>query len=69
MDTVTEFPFSVSEYPHVLIPLPDGTSLSARIWRAKGAGPVPVILEYIPYRKRDGTAVRDALGHPYLAGH
>ena len=69
MDTVTEFPFPISEDPHVLIPLPDGTHLSARIWRAEGAGPVPVILEYIPYRKRDGTAVRDALGHPYLAGH
>jgi len=69
MDTVTEFPFSVSEDPHVLIPLPDGTRLSARIWRPDGAGPVPVILEYIPYRKRDGTAARDALGHPYLAGH
>jgi putative CocE/NonD family hydrolase len=22
-----------------------------------------------PYRKRDGTVVRDALTHPYLAGH
>ena len=31
--------------------------------------PVPVILEYLPYRKRDGTIVRDALTHPYIAGH
>jgi predicted acyl esterase len=30
---------------------------------------VPAILEYIPYRKRDGTARRDALTHPYFAGH
>jgi len=30
---------------------------------------VPAILEYLPYRKRDGTHVRDALTHPYLAGH
>jgi putative CocE/NonD family hydrolase len=27
------------------------------------------LLEYIPYRKNDGTAVRDAIRHPYLAGH
>ena len=31
--------------------------------------PVPAILEYIPYRKRDGTAERDALNHPYVASH
>ena len=30
---------------------------------------MPAILEYIPYRKRDGTAVRDELTHPYFAGH
>ena len=30
---------------------------------------MPAILEYLPYRKRDGTAWRDALTHPYLAGH
>ena len=33
------------------------------------ANPVPAILEYLPYRKRDGTYERDALTHPYLAGH
>jgi predicted acyl esterase len=26
-------------------------------------------LEYIPYRKRDSTAYRDSLMHPYFAGH
>ncbi len=31
--------------------------------------PVPAILEYLPYRKRDGTAERDQLTHPYFAGH
>jgi predicted acyl esterase len=31
--------------------------------------PVPAILEYLPYRKRDGTYERDAPAHPYLAGH
>lgn len=69
MQHVTEFPYEVEEQPHVLIPMADGVQLSARIWRPKGAGPVPAILEYLPYRKRDGTAERDALTHPYMAGH
>ncbi len=30
---------------------------------------MPAILEYLPYRKRDGTIVRDHLTHPYFAGH
>jgi len=56
---------------HTLIPLKDGTRLAARIWLPDDAeqNPVPAILEYLPYRKRDGTYERDALTHPYLAGH
>ncbi len=69
MKTVERFPFQVVEHPHVQIPMPDGTLLSARIWRPETNDPVPAILEYLPYRKRDGTAERDALTHPYLAGH
>ena len=30
---------------------------------------MPAILEYLPYRRRDFTAERDALTHPYVAGH
>ena len=54
-----------------LIPLKDGTMLAARIWLPDDAeqNPVPAILEYLPYRKRDGTYERDALTHPYLSGH
>ena len=29
--------------------------------------PVPAVLEYIPYRKRDGTLPRDETMHPYMA--
>ena len=49
----------------------DGVRLSARIWLPLDAHrhPVPALLEYIPYRKNDWTAPRDALRHPYLAGH
>ena len=51
------------------IHMPDGCRLSARVWRPTDANetPVPVILEYLPYRKRDGTIARDSLTHPYFA--
>ncbi len=68
---VTTFPRAVRLIDHTLIPLQDGTTLAARIWLPQDAEqhPVPAILEYLPYRKRDGTYERDALTHPYLAGH
>jgi predicted acyl esterase len=68
---VTTFPRKVRVIEHTLIPLKDGTMLAARIWLPDDAeqNPVPAILEYLPYRKRDGTYERDAMTHPYLAGH
>lgn len=68
---VTQLPRQVREIENVFIPLADGTRLAARIWLPEDAeqDPVPAILEYLPYRKRDGTYERDALTHPYLAGH
>ena len=49
--------------------LSDGCRLSARTWMPENAHefPVPAILEYLPYRKRDGTVARDELTHPYFA--
>ena len=71
MRTVVEFPRDVLEWPNVFIPLADGTRLAARVWMPADAAddPVPAVLEYLPYRKRDGTVHRDALTHAYLAGH
>lgn len=68
---VTRFPHELREIENLLIPLRDGTNLAARIWLPVDAerNPVPAILEYLPYRKRTGTYERDALTHPYLAGH
>ena len=68
---VTTFPRAVRVIEHTSIPLQDGTMLAARIWLPEDAeqNPVPAILEYLPYRKRDGTYDRDSLTHPYLAGH
>ncbi len=59
------------EFPNLWIPLSDGTRLAARLWHPDDAEqhPVPALLEYLPYRKRDGTAERDSLTHPYLAAH
>ena len=71
MKTVTDFPRKVKEIENLWIPLSDGIKLAARMWIPEDAEekPVPAILEYLPYRKRDGTIVRDALTHPYFAGH
>ncbi len=51
------------------IPLPDGRRLAARIWLPNGAekSALPAILEYLPYRKRDGTSQRDDSTYPYFA--
>jgi uncharacterized protein len=71
MKIVGELPRPVAEHTDVRIPLPDGSSLSARLWLPGGSleHAVPAIVEYIPYRKRDFTAGRDARMHPYFAGH
>ncbi len=71
MKVAEDLPVEVMEEKNVFIRMPDGVRLAARVWRPRGSddAPVPAILEYIPYRKRFGTAVRDAITHPYMAGH
>ena len=48
------------------VPLRDGRRLAARIWLPDDADrrPAPAILEYLPYRKRDGTVARDETTYP-----
>lgn len=55
----------------VWIPLADGTRLAATIWLPDDAEirPVPAILEYLPYRRRDGTVARDLDNHRHFAAH
>lgn len=65
----SDFPFKVRVIENLFIPLPDGIQLAAKVWLPEDAGPVPAILEYLPYRKRDGTRTRDQAMHMYLAGH
>jgi putative CocE/NonD family hydrolase len=59
----------ITENPDLGITMTDGTRLSARTWIPDNAtdAPVPAILEFLPYRKRDGTTARDCLTHPYFA--
>ena len=53
------------------IPLADGRRLAARLFLPKdaAANPVPVILEYIPYRRRDGTRTADDEMHVWFAAN
>ena len=51
--------------------MPDGAQLGARLWLPNDSdqNPVPAILEYIPYRKDDYTAARDASTIAHFAQH
>ena len=71
MSAVEEFPHAVRVVENAWIPLADGARLAARLWLPAGAdrSPVPAILEYLPYRKRDFTRSRDEPMHHYFAGH
>ncbi len=66
---IRDCPIRVVE--HIDIPMPDGCRLAAKLWLPVDAEkqPVPAILEYIPYRKRDFKAVRDAGIHGFFAAH
>lgn len=58
-------------HENVWIPMPDGVRLAAKVWLPPDAQqtPVPAILEYIPYRKRDLKSIRDAQIHAFFAQH
>ena len=62
-------PRPVREIELQWIPLADGTKLAARLILPEDAerNPVPAILEYIPYRRRDSTREGDNLTHPWFA--
>lgn len=66
---LTEQPYKFRTEENVWITLKDGTKLSTRIWFPETDEPLPAILEYIPYRKTDGTRMRDEPMHGYFAGH
>jgi predicted acyl esterase len=54
---------------HAWIPMKDGVRLAADLFMPTGAKSgerFPVLLEYLPYRKDDGTAARDYPIHSYF---
>jgi putative CocE/NonD family hydrolase len=52
------------------VPMPDGRKLAARLFLPRQRSrPVPAILEYIPYRRRDGTRLQDEQMHIWFAAH
>jgi putative CocE/NonD family hydrolase len=53
------------------IALPDGVRLGIRLWLPEDAqdGSVSAILDAVPYRKSDGTAIGDAAWGTYFAAH
>jgi uncharacterized protein len=61
----------IEVFETIWIPMPDGVRLAARMWMPKDTAtrPVPAILEYIPYRRRDGVRETDEMTHPFLAAH
>ena len=69
--SLSSLPFKVRQIEHCWIAMSDGIQLAARIWMPEDAerDPVPAILEYIPYRKRDAISERDETIYPYFAGH
>src|SRR5205823_7419082 len=62
-------PRRVRSIENVWIPMSDGVKIAARLWLPEDAeqNPVPAIMDYIPYRKRDGTRLYDETRMPYLA--
>lgn len=63
-----EFPFAVEVIDPLWIDLADGTRIAATLWKPKTTDKVPLVIEMIPYRRRDGTVFRDLEIHPYWAG-
>ena len=61
--------YNYSIIDHLLIPLSDGTELAAKIWMpdTEQESRFPAVLEYLPYRKRDGTGSRDDSTYPVFA--
>ena len=68
---IGDLPHDIRIEADLRIPLSDGRRLSARLWIPIDAdkNPVPALVEYAPFRHRDFTYPRDAVIHPWFAGH
>jgi putative CocE/NonD family hydrolase len=61
-----ETPYPIRRERNVRIPMPDGVTLAADLFRPDVPGRFPVVMEYLPYRKND-TNWQGYYGHRYLA--
>lgn len=64
-----DFPHAAETVDPDWIALEDGTRIACTLWRPVTDAKVPVMVEMVPYRRRDGTVFRDMELHPYIAGH
>lgn len=70
INILKDMPYEVEITHHTWITMSDGTKLSAKIWSPVMEGVNKgTVLEYLPYRKDDFTALRDEIRHKYFAGH
>lgn len=65
----SEFPFGIETIDPLWIELSDGTRIAATLWLPVTGAKVPVVVEMVPYRRRDGTVARDIDMDPWYAGH
>ncbi|MBK1868203.1 CocE/NonD family hydrolase [Aestuariivirga sp. YIM B02566] len=67
-DIRTEFPYAVEVVDPLWITLADGTRIATTLWKPKTKDKVPLVVEMVPYRRRDGTVFRDVEIQAYWAG-
>jgi len=65
----TDYPYAVETIDPAWITLADGTRIATTMWRPRTDRKVPVVVEMVPYRRRDGTVARDVEMDPWYAGH
>eukprot|EP00899_Mesostigma_viride_P022307 jgi/Mesvir1/3260/Mv16397-RA.2 len=66
---MSELPYEIRTTGHLWIPMSDGTRLAATLWQPENAkGPVPAVVEVLPYRRGDNTLEIDSMTYPFLAG-
>ncbi len=70
-ETIRDYSDKIRIVELAWIPMKDGRRLAARLFLPNDSdrNPVPAILEYIPYRRRDGTRARDDETHVWFAGN
>jgi predicted acyl esterase len=62
-------PVAVHEIENAWIIMPDGVRLAVQLWLPETDAPAPVVLEAIPYRKRDSTRAYSNFWGRKLAQH